>query len=72
MAKRQHAADDDHDDPYAPLADGLDDGPGFERIRRSGDKKPTPKGDRRQQDKEWGKMHSKFSKQRSKLGNKKP
>ena len=42
--------------------------PGFQRIRRSTGKTPTIKDDRRQQRKEWGRMHSKFSKQRKKAG----
>jgi hypothetical protein len=75
MAKRQHASDDDLDslDPYSTLADDPEGEPGFERIRRSTEKQTSPKADRRQRDKEWGKMHNKFHKQRSKLGgNKKP
>lgn len=75
MAKRQHAADDDLEslDPYAAFVDDPEGEPGFERIRRSTEKQTSPKADRRQRDKEWGKMHSKFHKQRTKLGgNKKP
>jgi hypothetical protein len=75
MAKRQHISDDDLDpfEPYTTLGDEQADEPGFERIRRSTDKQTSPKADRRQRDKEWGKMHNKFHKQRTKLdGNKKP
>ncbi len=69
MTKRQHASDDEFDPfmSYSLLDDDLEEEPGFKRIRRSGDKPASPKSDRRQQDKEWGKQINKFHKQRKKI-----
>ncbi|HWQ12766.1 MAG TPA: hypothetical protein VNL77_08200 [Roseiflexaceae bacterium] len=43
----------------------------FERMRKQTGKPATVKGDRRQQEKEWGRAISKFHKQRAR-GNGKP
>jgi hypothetical protein len=40
---------------------------GFERIRRTTEKTPSIKGDRRQQGKEWGKAVNKYHKQRKRI-----
>ncbi len=45
-----------------------EDEPTFQRIKKQTDKAQTLKGDRRQQQKEWGKTIAKFQKQRSKRG----
>lgn len=68
MTKRQHtSADLDPLASYSPADDEPAGEAGFERIRRSSERPTTPKLDRRQQDKEWGKQINKFHKQRRKV-----
>ena len=56
---------DDSDD-----LDGGDeqDEPTFQRLKKQTGKTQTPKGDRRQHEKEWGRAISKFLKQHKKNG----
>ncbi len=58
----------DEEDDLEEELESEGEGPTFERIRKSTGKTPTIKDDRRQQGKEWGRMHNKFHKQRKKMG----
>ncbi len=58
--------DHDHDDDFH--ATDEQDEPTFQRLKKQTDKAQTPKGDRRQREKEWGREISKFLKQRKKTG----
>lgn len=64
MSKRSQrpSNDDPEQDQYEQYDDS--DEPGFQRIRSNTGKTPNIKSDRRQQAKEWGRMHAKFHKQR--------
>ncbi len=53
---------DPEDDKYEQYEDANE--PAFQRIRSNIGKTPNIKSDRRQQAKEWGRMHAKFHKQR--------
>lgn len=53
--------------PHTDDPDAWDDdeAPTFERVRKQTGKAATVKGDRRQQEKEWGRAINKFHKQRA-------
>jgi hypothetical protein len=65
---RQPIASDDDLDPIEEQYVDEEGEPGFERIRRTTSKAPSPKLDRRQQDKEWGKAINKHHKERKRFG----
>lgn len=61
----QHRPPHDHD-----AWEDEGDSPAFERVRKQTGKPQRLKGERRQQDKEWGRAHAKLFKQRARETNK--